>query len=74
MERQDSVQSLIQKLVLGNNGQELHKSKDQDFLVLPNLAWLFLTLRQMFRKDNTMEIINFETKNEFIFKKTAVMA
>ena len=48
VERQDSVQSLIQKLVLGNNGQELHKSKDQDFLVLPNLAWLFLTLRQMF--------------------------
>ena len=48
VERQDSVQSLIQKLVLGNNGQELHKSKDQDFLVLPNLACLFLTLRQMF--------------------------
>ena len=34
----------------------------------------FMKKFESLKKDNTMEIINFETKNEFIFKKTAVMA
>ena len=34
----------------------------------------FMKKFESLRKDNTMEIINFETKNEFINKKPAVMA
>ena len=34
----------------------------------------FMKKFESLRKDNTMEIINFKMKNEFINKKTAVMA
>ena len=34
----------------------------------------FMKKFESLKKDNTMEIVNFEMKNEFINKKTAVMA